>query len=868
MSDKEKKKPNTSEELIDVKSLIRGADGGGFTLEDILSEYGVDAAPRSAAPVQGPAPAAKPAQTAAPVRDSAPAFPAGAPAADLPWPEARPKPKYTGNVVSFPGGGARREEEPESAEETPEPAPEQPRPAAPRPAGGTEKSKVFPGELEVTPGPAAASRQRTPSAYQESAAAPEEKRAPARERKSASRGRRGGAKESGPSPQVSRTVKREKRAASGTMTAFPGDMDGLSRQKPRPEPIQAETREAEDPDKVIDFPEQKPPRDGLFQKIKEKADDYADQMFQESEQMDMEEIRRRERLIPGTDEEDTDDIRYVRRPRREDPPQPDLPPQELARTYASGLGGLRLRTLAVILLTAFEVLMAMLPALGFVWRGPMNSYRLQVLVCAGPLVLGMLLGSDVLAQGIIRTTQMKFGMDSLTVLSCCFTLIDALTLAASQNRSGQLPYCGAALASLALTMHGEYHKRCALRLSCRTASTSAEPFRVTLDEGKWNGKDTYAKWVGTSESFGSQIQEDDGAQQIYRVVCPVLAVACVLLSLIASVGAGNAEHIWWALSASFTASSALGAGIAYGRPFHKIARRLAQGGSALAGWPGVVNSRRGSRVLLTDGDLFPTGCVTMTRVEIFGEFPLERVTAYAATLIRDSGSGLEKPFRDMLRSQGGLYRTAEGLTCYEGGGLSGVIRGERVLVGSASFMTLMDIHLPPGMNVKNAVFCAIDGELAGIFALNYALPDAVFPSLEALLHERVVPVLATRDFNIIPAMLHQRFRLASDKMDFPTVQRRRELSDPGQSHNPVLTALLCREGLLPFAETVVGARRLRRCTQLGAVLCCVSAALGIMVSAYLVSVEAFVSLSPLNLLVYMFMWLLPVWFLTDWAPRY
>ncbi len=123
-------------------------------------------------------------------------------------------------------------------------------------------------------------------------------------------------------------------------------------------------------------------------------------------------------------------------------------------------------------------------------------------------------------------------------------------------------------------------------------------------------------------------------------------------------------------------------------------------------------------------------------------------------------------------------RNADHLHCYEGGGLSANIRGDQVLVGSAAFMNLMEVSLPVGLNVKNAVFCAIDGELAGIFALSYTLPDTVFPSIEELMREKVGPVLATRDFNLIPAMLKQRFKLAADKMDFPPVERRRELSDP------------------------------------------------------------------------------------------
>ena len=44
--------------------------------------------------------------------------------------------------------------------------------------------------------------------------------------------------------------------------------------------------------------------------------------------------------------------------------------------------------------------------------------------------------------------------------------------------------------------------------------------------------------------------------------------------------------------------------------------------------------------------------------------------------------------------------------------------------------------------------------------------------------------------------------------------------------------------------------------------------LGILLSYYLTSVDAYVSLSAVNLLIYLVMWWMPVWFLTSWAPRY
>ena len=348
----------------------------------------------------------------------------------------------------------------------------------------------------------------------------------------------------------------------------------------------------------------------------------------------------------------------------------------------------------------------------------------------------------------------------------------------------------------------------------------------------------------------------------------VLLLACIVFSLLASFGIGEGEHLMWCLSATFTAAAGFGGALAYGRSFHKVARRVSQSGGALAGWPGAAGSRRGNRVLITDLDLFPPGFVELNGIKVFGDFSVERVVGYTATLIRDSGCGLEKLFHDLLRTQGAIFRRADSLCCYEGGGLSANIRGDQVLVGSAAFMNLMEVPLPQGLNVKNAVFCAIDGELAGIFALNYTLPDTVFPSLTSLLRERVGPVLATRDFNLIPAMLQQRFKLTADRMDFPPVERRRELSDPEQDHTGVLTAVLCREGLLPFAESVVGARRLRRAVRASAVLTCAGSTLGVLLAYYLTSVDAYASLSPLNLLFYLLMWLLPVWFLSGWVHRY
>lgn len=768
MSDRKDEKLNNGD-LREIKSLIGDADSGGFSLDDILAEFGGNPSARPGGiPVR-------------PKRDSR---------------DGRDK------VVAFPGAAKQPEpeEEPDEAEEQPE----------------------TPGEEDTGKWPEG-------DADEASDDAPEDEEQPEDE----------------------------------TDESAQDDPEDEGPDEEEPAPNGGD-------DRIVEFPQPESILSAFLKRLGRKADDYADQMYAEDENTDLDEVHRLEKLIPGTDREEHRefDLGRLRKARPPEPPPPDTDPHDLAKTYSRGLKALRLRVLVVAILFFAALAQLIVPAAGLVWLPPLDSAAVQCWGAAGLMALGTLLGLDVLFAGLGRAFRGKVGMDSLTALACLATLGDGVVLALSGDQTARLPYTAVALAGLWCQLHGSYHKKCALRLSCRTAAASSHPYRVTLDEGKWNGRDTYAKWSGDCRDFGSRIQMDDGAQLVFRRYCPLLLLGDILLAVLATVGRGRSLDLLWGMSALFCATAAFGGALAYGRSFHKIARRLIQSGGALAGWPGAACARQGDRVLLTDGDLFPPGYVELNGYKVLGDFPMERVVAYTATLIRDSGSGLTKLFHDHLRALGGLMRNADHLQCYEGGGLSANIRGDQVLVGSAAFMNLMEVSLPVGLNVKNAVFCAIDGELAGIFALSYTLPDTVFPSIEELMREKVGPVLATRDFNLIPAMLKQRFKLAADKMDFPPVERRRELSDPDQSHSDQLVALLCREGIYPLAESVTGARRLRWATVVGAVLCCVGSTLGLLLAAYLVSAQAYGSLSPLNLLIFLITWLAPVWFLSGWVHRY
>lgn len=620
-------------------------------------------------------------------------------------------------------------------------------------------------------------------------------------------------------------------------------------------------------EKVIELPDDQN-LTGRIGKLIERADAYAETMFPDDDGPDPE-LERRERLLPGVDYEEEPTHAPKPRKKRAGRPKPDIPPAQLAKRLGKGLRFLHTRTFLSFLWCLPQLYLLLAGALGIPLPPALaGNVALRGQVAAVGLAVSCLLALDVLGQGGWSLVKLRLESETVLLFAAVASVADALTMPMVETRGGNaLPYCGVVSVALFFALWGRFLKRSALRQSCRVAAGAGEPYLVTLDEKMWNGQDAYLKWSGEPVGYGSQVQATDGAQRVYHVAAPLLLLGSALLALVASVGQKRPELFFWALSATLTAGCGFTAFLSFAMPFSAVTRRLSKIGGALGGWDSLSWSRRGVGAVLTDGDLFPTGSVTLNGLKLTGDTSLETLVSYAASLVKEAGSGMEKPFHDLLRTQGSIYRRCERVVFHEGG-VTGEINGRQVYVGSGAFMALMEITLPPGLNVKNAVFCAVDGHLEGIFVLNYRLHPAVRPALGAMISNGIKPILATRDFGVIPDMLRKRFKLPVDRMEFPSLDRRRELSSQRLAHAPELSAVLCREGLGPYAETVVGGRRLARATRMGVFFSLLGSAVGMALAFYLTASAAFAALSAGALLAFLLLWMVPAVLISGWANRY
>lgn len=550
-----------------------------------------------------------------------------------------------------------------------------------------------------------------------------------------------------------------------------------------------------------------------------------------------------------------------------EPPPPDAPPAQLATEYGPGLSALKTKCAVSGVLTGVLVVLSLLDSglLPFLT----GLVPTEIALWAGLALFAVCGGLcfDVLQQGLLQLTNRAPNGDTLALFAAVFTLADGVTLVAAPFREVTLPFF--APCALVLTFHllGQYCDRSAKFQACRTAAAVAQPYVVTQDANVLGGQPAFRKWLGLPRGFGSQIRTTSQTEAQFRRLTPVLLAACFALSLVTTVAHHQPWLVLWSLSALFCAAATLGATLSLALPLRLLGGKLAKLGVALAGWPGLLAAKGCKAALLLDQDVYPPGTIALTGSRVFGSLSMERTVSYTASVIRASGSGLRYLFDKLLRAEGSSYLPIDKIVMQDTG-LIGQCQDQQILVGNSDFMSRQGIALPPGIKAKDAVFCAVDRELVGMFVLRYTLHPSILPSLQTMIAHRISPVMATRDFNLTPHRLRLWGRLSVDQITFPDLQRRVVLSGPRQIHGTTLVAVLCREGVAPFSQALVASQRIRRAAAFSQWFVHIGACVGVVITAALSSAGALTAMSPWNLSLFLLLWFVPVLMLSLWTTQY
>ena len=482
----------------------------------------------------------------------------------------------------------------------------------------------------------------------------------------------------------------------------------------------------------------------------------------------------------------------------------------------------------------------------------------------GVILLQCLICFPVFKRGVAELLHGHCKPELLVSLFSLVTIADTAGFWLLSGRSEILPMSAVAAVALYFTMRGEMLRLRGLRDSCHMATydKNTQPYVVSDIIGG------FRKQICDTEGFIRMTDQDSEHTDWYHMLLPVILTATVVFAGLVTFSHYDGAHFLWYWSVILCAACSFAFTAAFGTPIGKLAARLQQDGCAVSGFSGAEKMSHKGSMVLTDQDLFPPGTVFMNGMKVYGHDAIQAVS-YASALVSASGCGLKQVFDDLRRNQGGHIYPVEEFSFYEEGGIAGVIAGETVLLGRADFMQQMGVRLPQEINLKTGVFLAIDRELAAVFAIKYMASDNVDAALQAVLHNGIRPVFAVRDFNLTPALIKRKFKINTKKRClYPELSKRLALSEEEHEGRGKPYALLLREGLMPYAETVIGGKRMHGAICRSVAWTLLGSICGTLLTFYLCFAGDYSVLTPFAMLVFQFLWMVPTVIFNGWVTRY
>lgn len=526
----------------------------------------------------------------------------------------------------------------------------------------------------------------------------------------------------------------------------------------------------------------------------------------------------------------------------------EMQPDKAARFYDKHIAGLRLRTRIAFVLC---VLMAYI-SYGLPVPGALADAGVKSAVCLIMMISVMFCGLDIITTGIMSIVRFKLHASALIAISCLLCMIDAFLSAASVSEK-VVPFCVIPALTIAFTLLGSVMNARSNKIILNTAAASKHPYVVTAEAELSGGDITLVKGRKPLDGIVRRTEEDGPDESVFGVLTPYFVVAALVLSIIAAVISKDFSSFAHILSGIFVCAAPIAMLITFPMPFFISIKSLIRSGSTIAGWSGLYDIGKAKHLIVTDGDLFPKGCVKISRTRVFAGMEPERIISFAGSIISASGSAMVHPFAELMRKAGGGLMPVEAFSVHESGGLTAMIDGEDVYCGNAAFMRLMGVVLPEKYVLNNGVYIAVASVICGVFEMEYTASDAVKSALEELIGSDRHAIFAVRDFNITPSMLSVKFDMPTDGFDFPPYSERYAISgaEPSEASKPA--ALISREGLSALVSLADHGKMLFSRIRLSVMLSVVSAVVGMLVM-FILSLSALPSV--VTALSYLLAWLL------------
>ena len=523
-----------------------------------------------------------------------------------------------------------------------------------------------------------------------------------------------------------------------------------------------------------------------------------------------------------------------------------------------GVGKLQAAILFCLVVIGVSVAAGSMYALDMI---PENRMRLMVFGQIFAMLLGALMGYNQILDGISDLFHGKFSLNTMLFITLIACVADGIFCL----QELRVPICAAFTLEVTMALWSTYHRRSTEMGQMDTLRKAIRLDSVVKVADYWNGRPGILRGEGQVEDFMEHYQEPSAPEKRQNAY----AFIALVLSVIVAVAAGWLHGVSMALrifSASLLVAVPASFFVSATRPMSVLERRFHSLGTVLCSWKGVKELSTRAAFPLADHDIFPNGSVKLNGVKFYGDRDPEVIISYATSLICVNGGGLMPIFRQLLESRSGPKYPVKDFQTYENGGISGEVCGETVLMGSIQFLQEMGVEIPAGTMVNQAVYVAINGKFSGLFAITYTRMKYSASGLATVCAYRgLTPVITADDFMLTGPFLKEKFGVNTRRMAFPTREEKAELLRKSNLEEASVLALTTHDGLAPAAYAVTGARALKTACNLGLTIHIIGGILGLLIMAALAVLGAVELLTPLNVLLYQLVWMVPGLLVTEWT---
>lgn len=305
--------------------------------------------------------------------------------------------------------------------------------------------------------------------------------------------------------------------------------------------------------------------------------------------------------------------------------------------------------------------------------------------------------------------------------------------------------------------------------------------------------------------------------------------------------------------------------ITVARPALLLEKKLYKLGVVICGWEGAKGLGRKARFPITGKDLFPADTVKLNGVKFYGEQVPAKVIGYAAAVAAKEGGSIAPLLAELKDSYNVETYEVESYKAYSGG-IGGGVDGTVVLIGTLPMLKAFHVDIPEDVHLPGGIGISLDGKFSCLLAVNYEKNRLVAHGLRVLtVSGRVKPVLVTEDFVLGGAFLQKKFGVHPKKLLRPDPEERERLRAVTVDEEDRVLALCVRPTLPAYGYAISGGRAYYHAVTFGTVIHILGGILGIGAMLALSLLGRTDLLTPLNILLYQAIWLIPGFLITEWT---